>query len=381
MTENAVINGDTAEYFSSNPAAGTKYKSPRKVGGMKWDNDKVYKCAVPVMIDEIFQTKITKDMLRVATGSPEKAEMIASLQANNLKKKLDITIMEKCVESVCKRDNFSNDAYVEMNEREFNNAGKFLKKLFSTAEMMKHPTDKFNRGYKKKNGNYEKTIYASGKLKNIIVILDTDKKTDLRMEGSRTYNYSLVDLEREFKSVYDTILPEGVGALIMGEESFALNWQIEPKLIIQDHENDPLTKKVSLPGFVVGGPISFANMAIIVNGGKEYVPNTEKSEGEEFADENEDEEEIGLVNWLNNLKGIFNNYVNDGNGKILDNAKGFYTKIATEAKTFSTENVKNGLNDILNDISPTDGSDEDVTERFNSIKKDLTHTYRIVDSL
>jgi len=25
-----------------------------------------------------------------------------------------------------------------------------------------------------------------------------------------------------------------------------------------------LTKKVSLPGFVVGGPISFANMAIIV---------------------------------------------------------------------------------------------------------------------
>ena len=110
MTENAVINGDSAEYFSSNPAAGSRYKSPRKNGGMQWDNDKVYKCTVPVIIDEIFQTKITKDMLRVATGSPEKAEMIASLQANNLRKKLDMTIMDKCVEIVCKRENFSNDA-------------------------------------------------------------------------------------------------------------------------------------------------------------------------------------------------------------------------------------------------------------------------------
>src|SRR6185312_6487012 len=110
-----------------------------------------------------------------------------------------------------------------MTERDFNNPGKFLKKLFSTAEMMKHPTDKYNKGYKKKTGGYEKTIYASGKLKNMIVILDTDKKTDLRIEGSKTYNYSLVDLENEFKNVYDTILPEGVGALIMGEESFALN--------------------------------------------------------------------------------------------------------------------------------------------------------------
>ncbi|MEG7978964.1 MAG: hypothetical protein NY202_03515 [Mollicutes bacterium UO1] len=162
-------------------------------------------------------------MLRVATGSPEKAEMIASLQANNLKKKLDITIMEKCVEVVCRRDNFSTEAFVEMTEDDFDDAGEFLKKLFYTAEMMKHPTDKFNKGYKKKTGGYEKTVYASGKLKNIIIILDTDKKTDLRMEGSKTYNYSLVDLEREFKNVYDTILPEGVGALIMGEESFALN--------------------------------------------------------------------------------------------------------------------------------------------------------------
>src|SRR6185295_5345472 len=119
MTENAVINGDTAEYFSSNPAAGSRYKGPRRNGGMKWDNDKVYKCSVPVIIDEIFQTKITKDMLRVATGSPEKAEMIASLQANNLRKKLDITIMEKCVDVVCKEENFSNDAYIKMDEADF----------------------------------------------------------------------------------------------------------------------------------------------------------------------------------------------------------------------------------------------------------------------
>ncbi|CAG8548608.1 1180_t:CDS:2 [Paraglomus brasilianum] len=311
MTENAVINGDTAEYFSSNPAAGTKYKSPRKVGGMKWDNDKVYKCAVPVMIDEIFQTKITKDMLRVATGSPEKAEMIASLQANNLKKKLDITIMEKCVESVCKRDNFSNDAYVEMNEREFNNAGKFLKKLFSTAEMMKHPTDKFNRGYKKKNGNYEKTIYASGKLKNIIVILDTDKKTDLRMEGSRTYNYSLVDLEREFKNVYDTILPKGVGALIM-----------------------------------VGGPISFANMAIIVNKGKEDI-----SDGlEDVVNEDEEGEnteyysgEEKIDKYLNRLKQIL------------------------KLNGFDASLLKPKLKQMLEDVKPTSSSGSTVLGRFKSI--------------
>ncbi|CAI2193963.1 9814_t:CDS:2 [Funneliformis geosporum] len=250
MTDAAIINGDTAEYFSSNPAGGAKYKSPRKTGGMKWDNDKVYKCVVPVIVDEVFQTKITKDMLRIATGSSEKAEMIAALQANNLRKKLNMTIMSKCVEVICQKDNFSAESYIEMEEKDFNNAGKFLKVLFSAAEMMKHPTDKFNKGFKKKNGDYEKTIYSSGKLKNMIIVLDTEKKTDLRMEGSKTYNYTLVDLQREFKSVHDTILPEGVGALIM------------------DHENDPLTKKVSLPGFVVGGPISFANMAIIVNKGK-----------------------------------------------------------------------------------------------------------------
>src|SRR5215216_6377484 len=125
MTENAVINGDTAEYFSSNPAAGARYKSPRKGGGMKWDNDKVYKCAVPVIIDEVFQTKITKDMLRVATGSPEKAEMIAALQANNLRKKLNMTIMDKCVDIVCQKNNFSTDAYIEMEEKDFQDAGKF----------------------------------------------------------------------------------------------------------------------------------------------------------------------------------------------------------------------------------------------------------------
>jgi len=195
-----------------------------------------------------------------------------------------------------------------MTEKDFKNPGKFLKKLFSIAEMMKHPTDKYNKGFKKKKkdgGGYEKAIYASGKLKNMIVILDTDKKTDLRIEGSKTYNYSLVDLETEFKAVYDAILPEGVGALIMGEESFALNWQIEPKLIIQDHENDPLTKKVSLPGFVVGGPISFANMAIIVNGGKEYVPSPETNDEkeEELSEVDEYFKELGeeLIRYVDDL--------------------------------------------------------------------------------
>nr|CAG8498128.1 11302_t:CDS:10 [Entrophospora candida] len=211
MTDNAVINGDNAEYYSSNPAAGVKYK-----------------------------TKITKDMLRIATGDPSKAEMIAALQANNLKKKLDMEIMDECVKVVCKKENFADDAYLEMEEEDFKDPGKFLKQIFIFGEAMKHPTDKYNKGFKKKgSSDYERTIYASGSLKNQVIILNTEKKTDLRIEGSKTYNYSLVDLEGEFKEVYDAILPDA-------------------------HENDPLTSKVSLPGFVVGGPVSFANMAAIV---------------------------------------------------------------------------------------------------------------------
>ncbi|KLL04621.1 MAG: hypothetical protein MRERV_16c029 [Mycoplasmataceae bacterium RV_VA103A] len=257
LTDNAVIDGSSAEYYSSNPAPGVKYTKPKKKK-MEWDEDKVYKCSLPVMIDEIFQCKITKDMLRIATGSEDKAEMIAALQANNLRKQLDLRVNEECVKKLCDKDEYSTAACVEVSS-----TAEFLEAIFNLAEQMKHPSDKYNRGYKKKDGNFEATIYASGPLKFMTIVLDTGWKTKLRMEGSKTLNYSLVDLEEEFKAVHDVPLPNNAAAIILGEESFAMNWQIAPKIKVQDDPEDPLAKKVSLPGFIVGGPITFANKGLI----------------------------------------------------------------------------------------------------------------------
>jgi hypothetical protein len=163
-------------------------------------------------------------MLRIATGSAEKGEMIAALQANNLKKKLDLDIMDKCLEATCKKTNFVTDAYLEMNKVDFDDPEKFLGAIFTLTEKMKHPTNKYNKGYKEKVGtNFIPVLASSGSLKNMIIILDTDKKTNLRLSGSKTTNYSLVNLESEFKSVYDAVLPNNLGALILSEDSFALN--------------------------------------------------------------------------------------------------------------------------------------------------------------
>jgi hypothetical protein len=264
MSDNTVINGDVADYYSSNPAAGNDYKGPKKGKGQTDNEDTVYKCSVPKLFNKLFKTTITPDMLRIATGSPEKAEMIAALQANNLKKQLGLEISEACVKFVCKKENFADESYIEMEEADFKDAGKFLKKIFEVAELAKHATDRFNKGRKKKDGSYVNTVYASGSLKNQVIILNTNYKTNVRFESAKTYNYSLINLKEEFKSVYDAILPDKVGALVLSEESIGLNWQIQPKLIVRDHPDDPLSKQVSLPGFVVGGPISFANMMIIV---------------------------------------------------------------------------------------------------------------------
>jgi len=157
-------------------------------------------------------------------------------------------------------------------------------------------------------------------------------------------------------------------------------------LIIQDHENDPLTKKVSLPGFVVGGPISFANMAIIVEKDKNTTLDTDETdeegvEGEEENAEEEDVKEVDLQKWLGDLKEVFESYVKEDDGEIKTNEKDFFKKIANEAKDFDEGNVKQGLNDIFNEINPTDKNNENYDKRFGDLKKKVIHKYKVVDSL
>lgn len=260
LTDDAVINGDTAIYYSSNPATDAPDYAK---SGMTWPEDMVFSHSLKVMINKIYQCRVNQDMLRIAVGSSEGAEAIAGMQANGLKKRFDLHIIEKCQDLLVKRENYSDEGWVEMPSNSFDKPDEFLKVLFKTAENMKHPTLSYNKGYKE-GSDWKPVTAASGSLKDIVVILNTSKKTQLRVEGSDKSNYSLVDLEREFKAVYDLPLPEEVGGFLLDKEAMALVFQIRSNLIVQDCHDDPLAKKVSLPGFLIGGMVPFVNKVAIV---------------------------------------------------------------------------------------------------------------------
>ncbi|MEG7978963.1 MAG: hypothetical protein NY202_03510 [Mollicutes bacterium UO1] len=77
-----------------------------------------------------------------------------------------------------------------------------------------------------------------------------------------------------------------------------------------------MTKKVSLPGFVVGGPISFANMAIIVNKGKaDDLGGGEDETGDN--DEEGEEENKNLDEYLANLHETCFNYIKHDSGEEI----------------------------------------------------------------
>jgi hypothetical protein len=110
LNDGVIINGTVATYYSSNPAIGSDYKNQVKKGAKKieFEDDKMYSCSVPVLINRLYRANINEEMLTIATGDPEKARALGALQSSNLRKQYDAEIMEKCTAIAVDKNNYAD---------------------------------------------------------------------------------------------------------------------------------------------------------------------------------------------------------------------------------------------------------------------------------
>lgn len=217
--------GSEDEFVSDQPLEGVKWK--KELEGKDFKKlPAVFSCKLGILMDEVFYTIYNKKKMKQALQSPAHLSALIDRLIDSMKTKAITQLNKKIVSLICDKDNYKDEAWVEISQEEANittleKAIAILKLLKSAYNSMDQVSTAYNKGYQRPGDTTWNEVETNCESKSSKVLtIDPDFLDDLEI-------HFLADVARDsnlnpyklFKSVITKKLENNVLATIHDEKS------------------------------------------------------------------------------------------------------------------------------------------------------------------